>query len=133
MTKQKIRQIVLMLLMVCSVFNCTFFAQAQTDNNDMISPYYTNINRYDGKLSISGIKATCRANLSTNKSMYLSIKMELQKKKSDGYETVKTWTSSTTGVSLSVNESRNINVLCDYRLKITFTAGNETSTIYRYS
>ncbi|WP_298654032.1 hypothetical protein [uncultured Eubacterium sp.] len=58
--------------------------------------------------------------------------MELQKEKSSGYETVETWSESKTGTILSMSESRNINVLCNYRLKVTFTAGNETETIYKY-
>ena len=58
--------------------------------------------------------------------------MELQKKKTNGYETVETWTSSKNGVSLAMSESRNINILCDYRLKATFTAGNESTVVYKY-
>lgn len=58
--------------------------------------------------------------------------MELQKKKSKGYETVETWTASKTGTILTISESRNINILCNYRLKVTFTAGNETEVIYKY-
>lgn len=59
-------------------------------------------------------------------------KKELQKEKSKSYETVETWTSSKTGTLLSVSESRNINVLCNYRLKVTFTAGKETEVVYKY-
>ena len=58
--------------------------------------------------------------------------MELQKEKSKGYETVETWTSSKTGTVLAMSESRNINVLCNYRLKVTFTAGKETEVVYKY-
>lgn len=58
--------------------------------------------------------------------------MELQKEKSSGYETVETWTDSKTGTYLSMSESRNINVLSNYRLKITFNAGGETQVVYRY-
>ena len=58
--------------------------------------------------------------------------MELQKKKSGVYETVKTWTSSKNGTYLAMSEARNINVFCDYRLKVTFTAGSETDIEYKY-
>lgn len=64
--------------------------------------------------------------------MNLKINMELQKEKSSGYETVKTWTSSNTGILLTMSESRNINILCNYRLKVTFTAGSETQVMYKY-
>ena len=59
-------------------------------------------------------------------------KKELQKEKSKSYETVETWTSSKTGTVLAMSESRNINVLCKYRLKVTFTAGKETEVVYKY-
>ena len=45
--------------------------------------------------------------------------MELQKKKSGTYETIKTWSASKTGTYLSVAEKRTINLLSDYRLKTT--------------
>ena len=64
--------------------------------------------------------------------MALSIKMEIQKKKSSGYETLKTWTGSKTGTYLTMSESRNINLFSDYRLKVTFTAGSEAETTYAY-
>lgn len=58
--------------------------------------------------------------------------MELQKKKSGTYETIKTWSVSKTGTYLSVAEKRAINLLADYRLKTTFTAGMETRVAYAY-
>ena len=58
--------------------------------------------------------------------------MELQKKKSGVYETIETWSTSRTGMSLGMDEKRNINILCDYRLKATFTAGSETVISYDY-
>ncbi len=48
--------------------------------------------------------------------------MELQKKKSGVYETIKTWSAGKTGTALSVSEKSAINLLSDYRLKTTFTA-----------
>ena len=36
------------------------------------------------------------------------------------------------GTTLFVSESRNINVLCNYRLKVTYTAGSETEVVYKY-
>ena len=63
---------------------------------------------------------------------FSELEMELQKEKSKTYETVETWTSSKTGTVLAMSESRNINVLCKYRLKVTFTAGKETEVVYKY-
>ena len=114
------------------VLSSTVITKAAIKDNSEISPCYVNINNSIAKVSISGIKATCSAVLQSNKSVSLKIKMELQKEKSSGYETVETWTSSKTGMILSMSESRNINILCDYRLKVTFTAGSETEVTYKY-
>lgn len=114
------------------IFGSAFTVNAAVKPDDTVSPCYVNIQKRDSILSISGIKATCKSSLKTAKSMNLGIKMELQKEKSNGYETVETWTSSKTGTYLSMSESRNINVLSTYRLKVTFTAGSETEVVYRY-
>ena len=90
------------------------------------------INKSSCFISISGITANCTSSLNTRSSTKLSIKMELQKKKSGTYETIKTWSASKTGTYLSVAEKRAINLLADYRLKTTFTAGTETRVAYAY-
>lgn len=114
------------------IFGSTMISNAAVINDNEISPYYVNISDNSAKLSISGIKANCSANLQSKKSVNLKIKMELQKKKSSGYETVETWTSSKTGTILAMSKSRNINALCKYRLKVTFTAGAEKEVVYEY-
>ena len=90
------------------------------------------INKSSCFISISGITANCTSSLNTRSSTKLSIKMELQKKKSGTYETIKTWSASKTGTYLSVAEKQAINLLADYRLKTTFTAGTETRVAYAY-
>lgn len=134
MTKQniRIRKIVLMLLSFFMIFSNASISYAAVNPDSEISPCYVNISNYAINLSISGIKANCAATLKANKSVSLKIKMELQKEKSSGYETVETWTSSKTGTFLAMSESRNINIFCDYRLKVTFTAGSETEVVYKY-
>lgn len=119
-----------MMLLSCPL--CVHAATIDNDNNSQIELMYTTIETNRSSISISGIKSTCTASMTAKKSTTLKIKMELQKKKSSGYETVETWTSSRTGVSLSMSESRNINILCDYRLKVTFTAGSESTVVYKY-
>lgn len=122
-----------MVLLSClMVLGNTISVFAATNNENGISPLYTNISYNTTNFNISGIKAECKASVSANKSMNLKIKMELQKEKSNGYETVETWTSSKTGIYLAMSESRNINILSTYRLKVTFTAGSETEVVYRY-
>lgn len=122
-----------MVLLSClMVFGNTVSIYAATNNENGISPLYTNISYNTTNLTISGIKADCTATLRANKSVSLKIKMELQKEKSSGYETVETWTSSKTGTYLAMSESRNINIFSTYRLKVTFTAGDETEVVYKY-
>lgn len=102
------------------------------DDPPAITPFYASTLKTTSYFKISGIKSTSQATLQSQKSMKLTIKMELQKLKSGAYETIKTWTGSKTGTYFSMTESRNINIFCDYRLKVTFTAGNETEVVYRY-
>lgn len=128
----KLKQFALIILSVLMIFGSTMISNAAVINDNEISPYYVNISDNSAKLSISGIKANCSANLQSKKSVNLKIKMELQKKKSSGYETVETWTSSKTGTILAMSKSRNINALCKYRLKVTFTAGAEKEVVYEY-
>ena len=105
---------------------------ANADTNDNLSTCYAEINSRDVHLTISGIKANCKASLFAKKSTALKIKMELQKKKSDGYETVETWTKSGNGLKLDLQETRNINRFSKYRIKATFTAGSEKEVVYQY-
>lgn len=115
------------------IFSCNIWANAATiKNNFIVSPLYTTIETNTAYISISGIKATCNATVTSQYSAQLKIKMELQKEKSNGYETIETWTSSKYGYSMSYTESRNINIFCDYRLKATITAGSETIVVYDY-
>lgn len=134
MTKQnkRLNQVCLVFLSFLMIFGNAFISNAAVNNDNEISPCYINICDSSAKLNISGIKASCSASVHSNKSVALKIKMELQKEKSSGYVTVETWTSSKTGTILAMSESRNINILCDYRLKVTFTAGSETEVVYRY-
>ncbi len=95
-------------------------------------PKYSIIDSAKAYLSISSLTATCSSDLKTTVSASLSITMELQKLSSGTYSTVKTWSSSRTGTSLSMDESKLINVFSTYRLKVTFTAGSESVTRYAY-
>lgn len=125
------RKIISFLLAVLTIFSTAIVAIASENYNEAV-PYYTDIKNHNEMINISGIKATCSADVRVSSSKYLKIVMELQKKKSNGYETIKTWTSSKTGTNLSISESRNINVLCTYRLKVTYTAGSEKVVAYKY-
>lgn len=127
------RKFILICLSLVILLSCPLSVYAAVSNNNgQADLMYTTIETNKSSISISGIKATCNAKMTSKKSTTLKIKMELQKKKSSGYKTVETWTSSKSGVSLVSSESRNINILCDYRLKVTFTAGSESTIVYKY-
>lgn len=124
--------IVSILLSFLILIGMTSVANASVNGNNELAPCYINITDKNESITISSIKATCSADIRVSSSKYLKIVMELQKKKSNGYETIKTWTSSKTGTRLSMSESRNINALCTYRLKVTYTAGSEQVVAYKY-
>ena len=126
----RVKQIFAILFSVLLMFSSCIAANA--DTSDSISTYYAETNQFNANLSISGIKATCKTRLDSKKPTALKIKMELQKKKSDGYETVETWNGSKNGTSLTMTKTRNINRLCKYRIKATFTAGSEKEVVYQY-
>ena len=126
----RVKHIFAILFSFLLVFSSCIAANA--DTNDNLSTCYTEINSRNASLTISGIKATCTARLFAKKSTDLKIKIELQKKKSDRYETVETWTKSGNGLKLDLQETRNINRLSKYRIKATFTAGSEKEVVYQY-
>lgn len=81
---------------------------------------------------ISGIKAHCNASVTVKAPTSLKTTLELQKEKSNGYETIKTWSKTDYGTGMSYTETRNINIFSHYRLKATITAGSETVVVYAY-
>ncbi len=97
-----------------------------------ITPRWSVINSVATVFTISGLNSTSSVILTAKNSTSLYIKIELQKEKSTGYETIETWTKSGTGYNLSLEEDRLINILADYRIKVTCTAGGETHVTYDY-
>lgn len=134
MIKKTFCRLFCVVLALVTVFaSSSFSASAAVKDENIAIPYYTTISATTCGISISGITAHCNAGLTSKKSASLKIKMELQKKGSSSYSTVKTWTDSRTGTTLSVTGSKAINLLSTYRLKVTFTAGSETTIVYDYA
>lgn len=129
---KRVVSLILAILTVITSFTMTAFASVDGETEE-ISPYYSVIISNASSLEINGIKATCSAVVSAPASTKLSIKMELQKKSSGVYSTVKTWTASRVGSGLTMSESRNINILYTYRLKTTFNANDETVVVFKYA
>ena len=123
--------ILLILTMLFSCFVIVSSAAVIEDDYD-ITPYFTTIGSVTTSFTISGLNSTSSVALISKVSTSLYIKIELQKEKSSGYETIETWTKSGTGTSLLLEETRLINVFSNYRIKVTCTAGGETHVTYDY-
>ncbi len=128
---KKSLSVVLIFTMLFSVFVINSSAEIVEDEN-VVMPRFTTISAVATSFTISGINSTSSVSLSSQYSTSLYIKIELQKEKSTGYETIETWTKSGTGLVLALEKDRLINVFSDYRIKVTCTAGSETYTKYDY-
>lgn len=122
------------LLLILTILMSTFavMSSAASENESVVQPRFTTISSVTTAFSISGLNSTSSVALVAKTSTSLYIKIELQKEKSSGYETIETWTKSGTGVSLVLEETRLINVFSEYRIKVTCKAGSETHVTYDY-
>lgn len=105
---------------------------AGIDNNVSIVPRNTNIKYSTVSLSVADGTAYCSASVTgyssnTNK---VSIYLYLQKYKNGGWMTETSWSDSTDGYTLTMNESASVS-RGRYRLKASYYAGNEN--IVKYS
>lgn len=128
---KKTFSIVLILTMLFSIFAINSSANTNEEET-IIMPRFSTIDAVTTVFTISGINSTSTVLLTSKYSTSLYIKIELQKEKSTGYETIETWEKSGTGVSLGLEKTRLINIFSDYRIKVTCTAGGETYTKYDY-
>ena len=123
--------LVLAITMLFSIFAINSSATTVEDEI-VVMPRFSVIQSVGTSFTISGLNSTSTVVLSAKYSTSLYIKIELQKEKSTGYETIETWTKSGTGTVLVLEEDRLINVFADYRIKVTCTAGGETHVTYDY-
>lgn len=130
-TMKKTVSILLILTMLFSSF-AIMSSAAVVDDDYGVMPCFTTISSISTSFVISGLNSTSTVTLKSQVSTNLSIKIELQKEKSSGYETIETWTKSGTGYSLLLEETRLINVFSNYRIKVTCTAGSESHVTYDY-
>ncbi len=130
-TMKKTVSILLILTMLFSSFAIISSAAVVEDDYDVM-PCFSIISTVSTSFTISGLNSTSTVVLTSQYATSLSIKIELQKEKSTGYETLETWTKSGTGTTLVLEETRLINVFSNYRIKVTCTAGSETHVKYDY-
>lgn len=120
----------IIMSVLCLGFSA-FASESGNTSDDEIIYRYKVIGSHTSGLHISGITANCSAALGAMYSTNLSITMELQKLSSGSFSTIKTWSKTNPNTtSLGIAETKLINLLSTYRLKTTFTAGNETVVVY---
>ena len=133
MAKVMKKTVSILLILTILVSTFTVFSYAEKSEDDYgVMPCFTTISSVATCFSISGLNSTSNVTLISQVSTSLYIKIELQKEKSTGYETIETWTKSGTGTVLGLEKTRLINAFCDYRIKVTCKAGSETFTTYDY-
>lgn len=128
---KKSMSFLLILTMLFSFFAISSSAET-VDEDSIVMPRFSTISGVTTVFTISGINSTSSVVLTSQYSTSLYIKIELQKEKSSGYETIETWTKSGTGTYLVLEETRLINIFADYRIKVTCKAGSETHVTYDY-
>ena len=130
-TMKKTVSILLILTVLFSSF--AIVSSASIGEEDyVVTPRFTTISSVATSFIISGLNSTSTVALTSKVSTSLYIKIELQKEKSSGYETLETWEKSGNGVTLTLEKTRLINVFSDYRIKVTCRAGSETHVTYDY-
>ncbi len=130
-----VKRIISIILLVTIAFSIPVVGYANGNDDSSHNSgetRFTTINTASSIITKSGITVTCSAILNAKYSTNLKIVMILQKSTSSGWTDVKTWTKTGTGTRLSTEETRVINILYTYRLKVTFTAGSESITTYAY-
>ncbi len=129
---KKAISVLLIVTFLLSFGALCFASEPEEAENESGGSRFTTISSANAQISKSGLTVTCNATLKAKYSTSLKITMVLQKNSSGSWSDVKTWTKTGSGTSLSAEESRVINILYTYRLKVTFKADSETYTTYAY-
>lgn len=118
-------------LVVCSTVNFKIVKAEKQPTIALeyqIMPLYEDTKSVDITLKVSGKTATCITIVSAKRKSDISVKMKLQKKDNDGWETVKTWEESKEN-SLSFQLSKKYNVLSGtYRIVSIVRSGSDRIT-----
>ncbi len=128
---KKAISLALILTMLFSIFAINSFG-AEVEEDYGVMPCFTMIDTIAHSFTISGINSNSFVALHAQQSVMLVIKVELQKKTNGVYTTIETWKKAGSGKHMTLDEDKIINIFCDYRIKITCTAGSETHVMYDY-
>ena len=118
-----LKAVLSLVLVVCMVFSISVMAFANAPSNDTAQPLFTYINRASASMD-KGVLSTTVVGSATGTSSVtkVTIKLELQKKSSGVYTTVKTWTKTYNEGYAYVDGTATTSPFSTYRLKATFTA-----------
>ena len=120
------------ILILATLFSSFAFYASATEEDNTIMPRWSAINGIATSFTISGINSTSSVVLTSKYDTTLYIKIELQKEKSTGYETIETWTKFGNGTYVMLEETRLINIFENYRIKVTCIASDERHVTYDY-
>lgn len=120
------------ILILSTLFSFLAFHSSATEEENTIMPRWSAIQSVGTSFTISGINSTSSVVLTSQYDTTLYIKIELQKEKSTGYETIETWTKFGNGTYVMLEETRPINIFENYRIKVTCIASDERHVTYDY-
>lgn len=133
MQSRKYWTILFCLLLMISA--CSFSAYSVLLNEN--SPKYTYIQSVAAGIEVGTVSTTVRGEIDgSNEVTRVEITLELQKRTSGIYSTIKTWSGSFISKHATLQKNKLTSPLNTYRLKATFTAytstSSETRIIYAY-
>ena len=131
---KKCLSIFLVFVMLFSVLAINVSAAETEEDEYGVMPCWSILSTVATSFTISGIVATVSVLVTSQFTVNLMIKVELQKETSSGYETVEIWDAfETNGMELGLEESKIINIFANYRVRIVCLAGNEQHVVYKYA
>lgn len=127
--------LILVLSMVFIVCLVAISASSVLENREEVRSTY--INSIDARINVGTLNTTVKGQIQgTTNVTRITIKLELQKKSSGSYSTIKTWEETFYTDAASKTESKITSPFSTYRLKATFTVytstNSETRVLYAY-
>ncbi len=132
---KKFLSVLMAMILMMSFFSFSFISNAiENDNSEsIIMPRWATISSYSVGFEVSGLTASFNASLNASYYTNLKVVVQLQKETSTGYKDVETWTASrTSDVTITCTGSKIINPLNNYRIRVTYTADQESIVVFKY-
>lgn len=130
---KKIITVVLVMLTILSANLMTVHADSNSEQCSEVTLTRSTISgvvSYSTYFRFQGFTIYCESNLEAETESYLEITMELEVLRDDGFEVIETWNISSVGSQVSLLGDKFVNIIKTYRLKTTFTVGEESFVLY---